>query len=75
MQKYVLTHPEYQKHNKSEQALRANQGEKKMMDFCMVNYPSCLLELKAFYMLKTLDGELGHFEENLLEFGDFSKVA
>jgi len=46
-----------------------------MEDFCMVNYPSCLLELKAFYMLKTIDGQLDHFEENLLDFEDFSKVA
>jgi len=39
----------------------------------MVNYPTCRLELKAFYMLKTMDGDTRYTHENLLAFSDFSE--
>ena len=42
-------------------------------DFCMVNYPTCRLEMKAFYLLKTIEGDTRYTHENLLNFDDFNE--
>ena len=50
----------------------AAKGDQKAEDFCMVNFRTCMLELNAFYMLKTMDGVFDYTHENLLAFADFS---
>lgn len=52
--------------------IKAYEGHRSAEDFCMVNYSTCRVELKAFYMLKTMDGDTGYTHENLLGFDDFS---
>ena len=51
---------------------KAYNGDKEIQDFCMVNYHICRIELKAFYMIKTLEGDGRWFHERLLDFEDFS---
>ena len=41
-------------------------------DFCMVNFNICRIELKAFFLIKSMEGETGYFHEDLLKFDDFS---
>ena len=71
MQRVVLREPLYGKNvlnRKFHEALDDKQAE----DFCMVNYKMCRIELKAFYLIKTMHGERGYFHEDLLNFTDFS---
>ena len=73
MQRYVLRHSEYAAVNLHQTMYqRAYEGHRSAEDFCMVNYPTCRIELKAFYMLKTMDGDTRYTHENLLGFGDFT---
>ena len=44
---------------------------KEAEDFCMVNFHICRIELKAFYLIKSMEGESGYFHEDLLKFDDF----
>lgn len=37
----------------------------------MVNFNICLIELKAFYMLKLLDGHAEYSQEDLANYDDF----
>ena len=45
---------------------------KEAEDFCMVNWHICRIEYKAFYLIKTMEGDLRYFNEDLLNFDDFS---
>ena len=38
----------------------------------MVNPLFCRLEMKAFYLIKSLEGDSRYFKEDLLNFDDFS---
>ncbi len=73
MQRHVLHHPEYVKRNSQKQLQSAYNGDKEAEDFCMVNYPTCRLEMKAFYLLKTIEGDTRYTHENLLKFDDFDE--
>ena len=71
MQRTVLREPQYGnlvENKKFHEALVDKQAE----DFCMVNYKVCRIELKAFYLIKIMHGENGYFNEDLLNFTDFS---
>lgn len=72
MQKYVLHHPTYKQINTQQDYLNAINKGQHYEDFCMVNFNICFVELKAFYMLKILDGEVQYSKEDLLNFDDFS---
>ena len=46
MQKYVLRHPYYAEVNKSKSVFKlAHKGDSISEDFCMVNFPTCQIEL------------------------------
>ena len=67
MQRYVLRNKEYAKNPYFIEA----HTNKEIEDFCMVNYNTCRVELKAFYLLKTMEGETRYTHENLLDWEDF----
>lgn len=71
MQEYVMMHPTYREINSQEYYVKAFEGDKKMQDFCHVNFKLCFIEMKSFYMLKTLDGYPEYQLENLLDYTDF----
>ena len=72
MQLYVLHHPTYKSVNSQKDYVNAVNGDKQAQDFCMVNFNICFVELKAFYLLKMLDGEAKYSQEDLANFNDFT---
>lgn len=46
----------YREVNNQSNYVKAYEGDKDQEDFCMINIQHCLLEMKTFYLLKTLDG-------------------
>ena len=54
MQRYVLNSDIYAELNPEPHFQKAHSGDKEAQDFCMLNYKTCRLEMKAFYMLKTV---------------------
>ena len=67
MQRYVMMSPAYKKHNDQEVYLKAFNGDKEAQDFCMINFKTCRIELKMFYVLQTMqEGETGFTNEDLL---------
>ncbi len=71
MQRYVLRHPEYAQFVENEMFQKAYKGDRAAEDFCMVNFAACRLELKVFYLLKSMEGDTRYTHENLLKFDDF----
>lgn len=51
---------------------QALSGDTSAEHFCLVNFPTCRIELKAFYLL-TNDRRL--LQEDLLQFDDFTVSA
>ena len=71
MQRYVLKHPDYSRFVTKEVYRKAYDGDKQAEDFCMVNFNSCSIELKSFYLLKTMDGDTRYTNEHLLGYDNF----
>ena len=71
MQKFVLNHPDYARFVNLDIFKKAHSGDKESQDFCMVNFNTCQIEFKAFYLLKTMDGDTRYTNEHLLGFDNF----
>ena len=72
MQMYVLKSPDFAEYVEQKEFQKARNGDKVARDFCMVNPLFCRLEMKAFYLIKSLEGDSRYFKEDLLNFDDFS---
>ncbi len=67
----MLRHPDYARFVGLEIFKKAHSGDKIAEDFCMVNFNTCQIEFKAFYLLKTMDGDTRYTNEHLLGFDNF----